>query len=52
MDRSDRTLLYDSGEKGLMDSVELGRYSRRRNIDETVRSLLVEPDLLFVNMRT
>jgi hypothetical protein len=30
---------YDSGEKGL----ELGRHSRRRNIDETVRSLLVEP---------
>src|SRR5262249_5390137 len=44
MDRSDRALLYDSGEKGLMNSVELGRHPRRRNIDETVRSLLVEPD--------
>src|SRR5262249_59744979 len=43
MDRSDRALLYDSGEKGLMDSVEFGRHPRRRNIDETVRSLLVEP---------
>src|SRR5262245_29578118 len=37
-------LLYDAGEKGLMNSVELGRHPRRRNIDETVRSLLVEPD--------
>src|SRR6516165_6680017 len=44
MDRRDRTLLYDSGEKGLVPGVELGRYSRRRDIDETVRSLLVEPD--------
>src|SRR5262249_2586088 len=44
MDRSDRALLYDAGEKGLMNSVELGRHRRRRNIDETVRSLLVEPD--------
>src|SRR5437773_7375003 len=44
MDRSDRALLYDAGEKGLMNSVELGRHPRRRNIDETVRSLLVEPD--------
>src|SRR6516225_11688211 len=44
MDRSDRALLYDSGERGLMYSVELGRHSRRRNIDETVRSLLVESD--------
>jgi hypothetical protein len=44
MDRMDRTLLYDSGEKGLMPGVELGRHSRRREIDETVRSLLVEPD--------
>src|SRR6516165_10527313 len=44
MDRSDRALLDDSGEKGLMDSVEFSRHPRRRNIDETVRSLLVEPD--------
>src|SRR5258708_40246564 len=44
MDRSDRALLYDAGEKGRMNSVELGRHPRRRNIDETVRSLLVEPD--------
>src|SRR6266446_9993081 len=44
MDRRDRTLLYDSGEKGLVPGVELGRHSRRRDIDETVRSLLVEPD--------
>src|SRR5262249_25525282 len=33
-----------SGEKGLVPSVELGWRSRRRDIDETVRSLLVEPD--------
>src|SRR5262249_2058369 len=44
MDRSDRALLYDSGEKGLVHGVELRRHSWRRNIDETVRSLLVEPD--------
>jgi hypothetical protein len=44
MDRCDRALLYDPGEKDLMDSVEFGRHPRRRNIDETVRSLLVEPD--------
>src|SRR6516164_1912073 len=44
MDRSDWALLYDAGEKGLMTNVELGRHPRRRNIDETVRSLLVEPD--------
>src|SRR5262245_46337166 len=44
MDRSDWALLYEAGEKGLMNSVELGRHPRRRNIDETVRSLLVEPD--------
>src|SRR5262249_728474 len=44
MDRSDRALLYDSAEKGPMGGVELGRHPRRRNIDETVRSLLVEPD--------
>src|SRR5262249_47616018 len=37
MDRSDWALLYDAGEKGLMNSVELGRHPRRRNIDETVR---------------
>src|SRR5262249_5136602 len=42
MDRRDRTLIYDSGEKGLVPGVELGRHSRRRDIDETVRSLLVE----------
>jgi hypothetical protein len=44
MDRRDRTLFYDSAEKGLVPGVELGRHSRRRDIDETVRSLLVEPD--------
>src|SRR5262245_60391562 len=44
MDRRDRTLLHESGEKGLVPGVELGWRSRRRDIDETVRSLLVEPD--------
>src|SRR5512132_638755 len=44
MDRSDRALLYDSGEKGLVYGVELGRHSWRRNIDETVHTLLIEPD--------
>src|SRR5258706_15001372 len=32
MDRRDWTLLHDSGEKGPMDSIELGRHPRRRNI--------------------
>src|SRR6516165_12395596 len=44
MDRRDWAVLYDAGEKGLMNSVVLGRHPRRVNIDETVRSLLVEPD--------
>src|SRR5262249_20189881 len=44
MDRRDRTLLYDSGEKGLVPGVELGRHPRRGDIDETVRPLFVEPD--------
>src|SRR6266498_3178564 len=44
MDRSDRALLYDSGKKGRVHGVELGRHSWRRNIDETVHTLLIEPD--------
>ncbi len=44
MDRWDRTLFHDSSEKGLVHGVELGRHSWRRDIDEAVRSLLVEPD--------
>src|SRR4030095_9190937 len=44
MDHRDRTLLYDSGEKGLVPGVELGRNSRSRALDATVRSLLVEPN--------
>ena len=44
MDRRDRTLFHDSSEKGLVHGVELGRHSWRRDIDETGRSLLVEPD--------
>src|SRR5262249_37964007 len=44
MHRRDRTLLYDSGEKGLVPGVALGRHAWRRDIEETIRSLLVEPD--------
>src|SRR4029077_18399984 len=44
MDRGDRTLLNKAGEKGLVLGVELGRHSWRTDIDETVRSLLVETD--------
>src|ERR1700675_1849575 len=44
MDRRDRTLLYDPGEKGPVRIVELGWHARRRNVDETVRPLLVEAD--------
>src|SRR5262245_5806704 len=44
MDRRDWPLLHDAGKEGLMPGVELGRHSRRRDIDKTVRSLLVEPD--------
>src|SRR5437660_4436404 len=42
--RRDRTLLYDPSEKGPVRVVELGRHARRRDVDETVRPLLVEPD--------
>src|SRR2546423_11387671 len=44
VDRRDRTLLYDPSEKGPVRIVELGRHARRRDIDETVRPLRVEPD--------
>src|SRR5215510_6388575 len=44
MDRRDRTLLHEAGEKGLVHGFELRWHSCRRNIDETVRSLLVETD--------
>jgi hypothetical protein len=44
MDRRDRTLLHDAGEKGRVHGFELERHSWRRDIDETVRSPLVEPD--------
>ena len=36
--------VYDPGEKGSVHVVELGRRARRRNVDETVRPLLVEAD--------
>jgi hypothetical protein len=35
---------HQGGEKGLVLLVELGRHTRRRLVDETVRPLLVEPD--------
>ena len=44
VDRRDRPLLHDPSEKGPVRIVELGRHARRRDVDETVRPLLVEPD--------
>ena len=44
VDRRDRALLHDPGEKGPVRVVELGRHARRRDVDETVRPLLVEAD--------
>ena len=44
VDRRDRPLLHDPGEKSPVRIIELGRHARRRDIDETVRPLLVEPD--------
>src|SRR5436190_17823262 len=44
VDRRDRTLLHDPGEKGPVPVVELGRHARRGDVDETIRPLLVEPD--------
>src|SRR5439155_19175121 len=44
VDRRDRTLLYDPSEKGPVRMVELGQHARRRDVDETVRPLRVEPD--------
>lgn len=32
------------GEKRPVASIEFGRNARRRNVDETVRSLVIEPD--------
>src|SRR5438045_166073 len=43
VDSRDRTLLYDPSEKGPVRIVALGRHARRRDIDETVRPLRVEP---------
>ena len=44
VDRRDRTLLHDPGEKGPMRVVELGRHTPGRDVDETVRPLLVKSD--------
>ena len=44
MDRRDRTLMNDPGEKGLVRVVELGGSTGRRNVDQTIRPLLVETD--------
>src|SRR5437868_13479508 len=38
MDRSDRALLYDAGEKGLMNSVELGRPSAPCSLNRITQS--------------
>src|SRR4029078_8753168 len=43
-DRRYRPLLHDPAEKGFVRVVELRRRARRRDVDEAVRPLLVEPD--------
>jgi len=44
VDSRDRAFLHDPGEERPMCGIELGRNARRRNVDETVRSLIIEPD--------
>jgi hypothetical protein len=44
VDRRDRAFLHDPAEKGFMRVVELGRRAWRRDVDETVRPLLVVSD--------
>jgi len=44
MDCRDRTFLHDPGKKCPVRGIELGRNARRRSIDETVRSSIIEPD--------
>jgi hypothetical protein len=42
--RRNRAFLHNPSQKSTVCGVQLGRYARRRNIDETVRSLSIEPD--------
>ena len=44
VDRRNGAFLHDPTQKRPVSSIELGRYSRRRNVDETIRSLVIEPD--------
>jgi hypothetical protein len=44
VDRRNRPFLHDTGQKGSVRGVELGRHAWRRNVEETVRPLPIEPD--------
>ena len=44
VDRRDRAFLHEPGEERPVYGIELGRNARRRNVDQTVRSLIIEPD--------
>ena len=44
VDRRDRAFFHDAGKKSPVRSVELGRHTWGRNVEQTVRPLLVEPD--------
>jgi len=44
VDRRDRSLFHNPGEKGPVLVIELGRHARRRRVKEPFRSLFVETD--------
>jgi hypothetical protein len=44
VDRRDRSFLHDPSQKLPVRGVEFGRHARRGNVNETIRSLVVEPD--------
>jgi hypothetical protein len=44
VDRRNGAFLHDPTQKSPVRCIELGRYSRRRNVDKTIRSLVIEPD--------
>ena len=44
VDRRDRSFLYDPSQKGTVCGLELGWHAGRWNVNETIRSLVVEPN--------
>jgi hypothetical protein len=44
MHRRHRAFLHEPSQRSTMGAIELGRCTRRRNVDEIVRSSVIEPD--------